>query len=101
MAPPPDNHFLELDSLESLVGKEVGVHVDGLNVMELVKGVNKLTNITVTEIPYADKWNQTATGGMAAVQCYVIDEPIGIKSNYGVDPMVLRLSEYGFISTAQ
>lgn len=101
MAPPPKDHFLDLDSLKALVGNEVGTHTDGLNVMALVKGVNNLTDITVTEIPYADKWNRTATGGIAAVQCYVIDEPIGIKSNFGVSPKVLRLSEYGYISTAQ
>jgi hypothetical protein len=35
------------------------------------------------------------------IEGYVIDEPIGVKSNFGVSPTVLRLSEYGFISTAQ
>eukprot|EP00977_Amphora_coffeiformis_P028435 scaffold35154_cov199-Amphora_coffeaeformis.AAC.1 len=101
MAPPEDQHFLNLNALEVLVNNEVGVHVDGLKVMDLVKGVNNLTGITVTEIPYDGKWNRTADGELAAVQCYVIDEPIGVESNYGVRPTVLRLSEYGFISTAQ
>ena len=88
-------------SLEVLMNNQVGVHVDGLKVLDLVKGVNNLTDIIVTEIPYEGKWNRTANGELAAVQCYVIDEPIGVESNYGVRPTVLRLSEYGFISTAQ
>jgi ABC-type nitrate/sulfonate/bicarbonate transport system substrate-binding protein len=62
MAPPADQHFLELNSLEALLGYEVGVHVDGLKVMDLVKGVNNVTDILVTEIPYADKWNRTSSG---------------------------------------
>jgi ABC-type nitrate/sulfonate/bicarbonate transport system substrate-binding protein len=101
MAPPEDLHFMNLDSLEALIDNDIGVHVDGLKVMDLVKGVNNLTDINVTEIPYGGKWNRTANGELAAVQCYVIDEPIGVESNYGVRPTVLRLSEYGFISTAQ
>lgn len=97
MAPPGSG----LDSLESLRGKDVGVHVDGLKIMDLVKGVNGIDDINVTEIPYADKWLRAASGEFAAVQCYVIDEPIGIASNFGVEPEVLRLSEFGLRSTAQ
>lgn len=99
MAPP--NGIVELSSLEALEGFPVGVHVDGLKVMDLVMGVNKIAEINVTEIPYADKWNLAATGEMAAVQCYVIDEPIGVNAAYGVKPTVLQLSDYGLLSTAQ
>jgi NitT/TauT family transport system substrate-binding protein len=97
MAPPETN----LTSLEMLRGKTVGVHVDGLKVMDLVKGVTGYDDIDVVEIPYADKWNRTASGELAAVQCYVIDEPIGIRTTYGVTPSVIELSNYGFQSTAQ
>ncbi|KAG7359692.1 NMT1/THI5 like domain containing protein [Nitzschia inconspicua] len=97
---PPDG-AVELTSLEALEGFSVGVHVDGIKVMELVKGVNGLADINVTEIPYADKWDRVVRGEMAAVQCYVIDEPIGVHTNYGVQPMVLRLSDHGLLSTAQ
>lgn len=90
-----------LTSLEALQGADVGVHVDGLKVMDLVMGVNNITNINVTEIPYADKWLRAASGEKAAVQCYVIDEPIGVASFFDVAPVVLRLSEYGLLSTAQ
>lgn len=90
-----------LTSLEALEGTDVGVHVDGLKVMDLVMGVNNITDINVTEIPYADKWERAASGEKAAVQCYVIDEPIGVASSYGVEPVVLRLSDYGLLSTAQ
>jgi NitT/TauT family transport system substrate-binding protein len=97
MAPPESN----ITTLADLRGKTVEVHIDGLKVMELVKGVTGFDDINVIEIPYAGKWNLTASGAVAAVQCYVIDEPIGVRSTYGVDPIVLKLSEYGLQSTAQ
>lgn len=90
-----------LESLTDLVGKRVGVHVDGIKVMELVKGVNRITDIDVVEIPYGDKFDRAISGEFAAVQCYVIDEPIGVAAKYGFEPKVLRLSEHGFLSTAQ
>ncbi|MEN9201879.1 MAG: ABC transporter substrate-binding protein [Thermostichus sp. DG_1_6_bins_120] len=90
-----------LASLTDLVGKPVGVHVDGIKVMELVEGVNGITNIDVVEIPYADKFDRVVSGEFAAVQCYVIDEPIGVAAKYGFELKVLRLSEYGLLSTAQ
>ena len=90
-----------LDSLADLESTDVGVHVDGLKVMALVMDITGLTNINVTEIPYDDKWARVAGGELAAVQCYTIDEPIGVASTYNVTPKVLKLSDYGFISTAQ
>jgi NitT/TauT family transport system substrate-binding protein len=90
-----------LDSIQDLSGTDVGVHVDGLKVMALVMDLNNLTDINVTEIPYADKWARVASGELAAVQCYTIDEPIGVATTYNVTPAVLKLSDYGFISTAQ
>lgn len=90
-----------LSGLEALAGKTVGVHVDGLKVMALVKGVNGVEDIEVVEIPYADKFARAASGEMYAVQCYVIDEPIGVEAQYGAAPEVLKLSDHGLISTAQ
>jgi ABC-type nitrate/sulfonate/bicarbonate transport system substrate-binding protein len=97
MAPPGS----DLSSLMVLKGMEVGVHVDGVKVMALVKGVNAIDDINVTEIGYADKWQRAAAGEFAAVQCYVIDEPIGVATNFNVTPEVLRLSDFGLQSTAQ
>lgn len=90
-----------LTGLEVLRGQSVGVHVDGLKVMDLVKGVNDIDTIAVTEIPYADKFDRAVSGEMFAVQCYVIDEPIGVEAKYGAAPEVLKLSDYGLLSTAQ
>jgi hypothetical protein len=72
-------------------------------VMALVMGVNNITDeqIVVTEIPYGGKWLLAESGNVSAVQCYTIDEPIGVKSTYGVDPQVLKLSDFGLQSTAQ
>jgi NitT/TauT family transport system substrate-binding protein len=97
MAPPGS----DLSSLAALEGKDVGVHIDGLQVMALVKGVNGIDDINVVEIPYGGKWESVASGEFAAVQCYVIDEPINIATNYGIVPEVLKLSDFGLLSTAQ
>jgi ABC-type nitrate/sulfonate/bicarbonate transport system substrate-binding protein len=53
------------------------------------------------EIDYANKFDRAVSGEFAAVQCYVIDEPIGVAARTGAEPEVLKLSDYGFISTAQ
>lgn len=90
-----------LGSLQDLAGKRVGVHVDGVKVLALVSGVNKIPGIEVVEIPYGDKYERVRKGELHAVQCYVIDEPIGINAQYGAPPKVLKLSDYGFVSTAQ
>jgi len=90
-----------LFSLADLRGKRVGVHLDGLKIMALVKGVNAIEDIEVVEIPYPNKYERVLSGEFAAVQCYVIDEPIGVAQKFGVEPKVLKLSDHGFLSTAQ
>jgi NitT/TauT family transport system substrate-binding protein len=97
MAPPESN----ITTLADLRGKTVGVQSSSLKVMDLVKGVTGFADINVMEIPYDGKWNRTVSGQVAAVLGYVIDEPIGVRSTYGVDPIVLKLSDYGLQSTAQ
>ncbi|MBD0336080.1 MAG: ABC transporter substrate-binding protein [Cyanobacteria bacterium Co-bin13] len=92
-----------ITSLQDLVGKQVGVHVDGLQVMELVKGVSGLAAdaLEVTEIPYETKYDLLLSGEMAAIQCYAVDEPIGFKAKTGIEPRVLNLSDYGYEAYAQ
>jgi ABC-type nitrate/sulfonate/bicarbonate transport system substrate-binding protein len=90
-----------LTALDVLRGKKVGVHVDGVKVMALVKGVTGIEDIEVVEIDYANKFDRAVSGEFAAVQCYVIDEPIGVAARTGAEPEVLKLSDYGFVSTAQ
>lgn len=90
-----------LAGLGDLKGRKIGVHVDGLKVVALVKGVNGIEDIEVTEIGYAEKFDRAVSGEFHAVQCYVIDEPIGVAARYGAAPEVLKLSDHGFKSTAQ
>jgi ABC-type nitrate/sulfonate/bicarbonate transport system substrate-binding protein len=90
-----------LTGLSDLSGKTVGVHVDGVKIMAMVMGVSGISDITVTEIPYADKFARVQSGELAAVQCYVIDEPIGVAKAIGAEPVVLKLSDAGLVSTAQ
>ncbi|MEL6327566.1 MAG: ABC transporter substrate-binding protein [Cyanobacteria bacterium J06626_23] len=90
-------------SLQDLVGQKVGVHVDGLEVMELVEGVSNLEPgaIEVIEIPYEDKYARLLSGELKAIQCYAVDEPIGFQAQSGITPNILRLSDYGYEAYAQ
>jgi ABC-type nitrate/sulfonate/bicarbonate transport system substrate-binding protein len=90
-----------LADLSDLSGQTVGVHVDGVKIMAMVMGVSGIADITVAEIPYADKFARVQAGELAAVQCYVIDEPIGVAKAIGAEPVVLKLSDAGLVSTAQ
>jgi NitT/TauT family transport system substrate-binding protein len=92
-----------LETLASLKGSKVGVHDDGVKIMALVKGVNNYTDtdIMVENVPYANKFDKVISGEFAAVQCYVVDEPLGVEATYKLKPNVLRLAEYGFRSAAQ
>ena len=96
----PDSN---IRSLQDLVGQKVGMHVDGLKVMALVAGVSHLAPdaIEVVPIPYEDKYARLLSGELAAVQCYAIDEPIGFQAQSGIEPVILRLSDYGYGAYAQ
>lgn len=93
----------DISSLDDLKGKAVGMHVDGLDVMKLVKGVSGFADdaIKVTEIPYEDKYARLLSGELAAIQCYAVDEPIGFEAQSGIEPAVLRLSDFGYEAYAQ
>ncbi|MEM1375973.1 MAG: ABC transporter substrate-binding protein [Pseudomonadota bacterium] len=92
-----------LASLDDLKGASIGVHVDGVKVMALVKGVNGIADddIGIVEIPYEGKFDKALSGELYAVQCYTVDEPVGVAGTYDVTPNVFRLSDAGFRSTAQ
>lgn len=93
----------EISTLEDLIGKKVGMHIDGLAVMALVQGASDLggTAIDVVEIPYESKYDLLLSGELAAIQCYAVDEPLGFANQYQVVPNVLKLADYGYEAYAQ
>lgn len=93
----------QIATLDDLVGKKVGMHVDGLAVMDLVKGISEAdpNAIEVVEIPYENKYDRLLSGELAAIQCYAVDEPIGFASQYDREPAVLKLADYGYEAYAQ
>ncbi|HEY9700459.1 MAG TPA: ABC transporter substrate-binding protein [Trichocoleus sp.] len=92
-----------ISSLNDLVGKQVGIHADGVKVMELVKGVNGIqpNDIEVIEIPYENKVERLISGELAAVQCYAVDEPIAFEQKVGQAPILLPMDQYGYKAYAQ
>jgi len=92
-----------LETLEDLRGAKIGVHDDGAKVMALVKSVNGFAedDIDLVEISYQDKFERAMSGELHAVQCYVIDEPIGVAAKHGLAPKVMHMRDHGFASTAQ
>lgn len=89
--------------LSDLVGKKVGIHADGIKVMELVKGVNGLQpdDIEVVEIPYENKLERLISGEFDALQCYAVDEPIGFAQKVGKLPVLLPMDQFGYRAYAQ
>lgn len=92
-----------LKTLPDLIGKKVGVHADGVKVLELVKGVNGLKpeDIEVIEIPYENKLDRLLNGELDALQCYAVDEPIGFTQRVGEAPILLPMDQYGYKAYAQ
>jgi NitT/TauT family transport system substrate-binding protein len=95
-----------LRTLKDLVGQKVGVHADGVKVMELVKGINGLNPtdievIEVIEIPYENKLDRLISGELDALQCYAVDEPISFEAKVGQPPILLPMDQYGYKAYAQ
>jgi NitT/TauT family transport system substrate-binding protein len=90
-----------ITSLSDLAGKRVGVHLDGIKVMELVKGISGISDIEVVEISHQNKLDRLLSGEFAALQCYAVDEPIGFLRQVGELPIVLPMDEYGYTAYAQ
>jgi ABC-type nitrate/sulfonate/bicarbonate transport system substrate-binding protein len=89
--------------LHDLVGKKVGVHADTQKVMDLVMGYSQLSSdeIEVVNISLDEKYDKLLTGEVDAVQCYLVDEPIGFAYQTGIEPNVIRLSDYGYDAYVQ
>ncbi|MBD2460682.1 ABC transporter substrate-binding protein [Oscillatoria sp. FACHB-1407] len=92
-----------ITTLEGLVGKRVGIHVDGVKIMELIKGVSNLAAdaIEVVEIPYENKLDRLISGEFDAIQCYAVDEPVGFARRVGQAPLLIPVDEYGYRAYAQ
>jgi NitT/TauT family transport system substrate-binding protein len=92
-----------LDNLDALKGKTIGVHDDGVKIMALVMGVSnyKPDDIKVVNVPYDKKFDRVISGECVAVQCYVVDEPLGFEAAYKIKPKIMRMSDHGFRSAAQ
>ncbi len=90
-------------TLSDLVGKKVGIHADGVKVMELVKGVNGLQpdEIELVEIPYENKLERLISGEFDAIQCYAVDEPIGFAQKVGKPPALMPMDQFGYRAYAQ
>jgi ABC-type nitrate/sulfonate/bicarbonate transport system substrate-binding protein len=71
--------------------------------MDLVMGYSQLSSdeIEVVNISLDEKYDKLLTGEVDAVQCYLVDEPIGFAYQTGIEPNVIRLSDYGYDAYVQ
>ncbi|MEO1399818.1 MAG: ABC transporter substrate-binding protein [Cyanobacteria bacterium J06635_1] len=92
-----------IEALADLAHRRIGVHSDGRKALELVIGVNQLDpqSIEIVDIPYADKQAYLLNGDCDAIQCYNLDEPIAFAAETGSQPVILKLSDYGFDGYSQ
>ncbi|MGL5080874.1 MAG: ABC transporter substrate-binding protein [Microcoleaceae cyanobacterium] len=92
-----------VNSLYDLVGKKVGIHSDSQKVMDLVMGFSQLSpnDVEVVSISYREKFDKLLSREVDAIQCYVVDEPIGFADRTGISPNLLNLSDYGYDAYVQ
>lgn len=92
-----------IHSLNDLVGQKVGIHGNIKKIMELVINTNGLSpqDIQIVPISYQDKYERLQSGELAAVQCYSVDEPIGFSYKTGIQPNILKFSDYGYDAYVQ
>lgn len=92
-----------IHSLYDLVGQKIGIHGNTKKVMELVINTNGLSlqDIKIVPISYQDKYERLQSGELAAVQCYSVDEPIGFSDKTGIQPNILKFSDYGYDAYVQ
>lgn len=92
-----------IHSLYDLVGQKIGIHGNTKKVMELVINTNGLSpqDIKIVPISYQDKYERLQSGELAAVQCYSVDEPIGFSYKTGIQPNILKFSDYGYDAYVQ
>lgn len=88
----------QIQTLYDLVGQKVGMHGDSKKVMELVMNSSGLSagEIELVPVSYSEKYERLQSGELAAVQCYVVDEPIGFTYKTQIKPNILKLSHYGY-----
>jgi ABC-type nitrate/sulfonate/bicarbonate transport system substrate-binding protein len=92
-----------INTLADLKGQKVGIHADGVKIIQLVEGVSGLEagDIEEVEIPYENKLDRLISGEFAAIQCYAVDEPIAFTQRVGQAPKIIPLDEYGYQAYAQ
>ncbi len=92
-----------IQSLHDLVGKKVGFHRGSQKIMDLVMGYCDISpgEIEIVDISYGDNSNLLLEGKVDALQCYIVDEPIGFAEKTGIKPTVLKLKDYGYDAYVQ
>ncbi|MGC9524115.1 MAG: ABC transporter substrate-binding protein [Limnospira sp.] len=88
---------------KDLIGKRVGMHGESAEVMRWVMDANNIESdrIEIVPVSYAEKYDRLLSGDLDAVQCYLVDEPIGFAAQMGLEPDVLKLSDYGYNAYVQ
>lgn len=89
--------------LHDLVGQTVGMQGNTKKIMELVMNASGLLpqDIKIVPISSEDKYERLESGELAAVQCYIVDEPIGFTYQTGIQPNLLKFSDYGYNAYVQ
>lgn len=87
-----------IHQLSDLIGKRVGMHGPTAKVMKLAMDFGHIEPDRIEIVPVSDgeKYDRLLSGDLDAVQCYVLDEPIGFAVKTGVEPDLLKFSDYGY-----
>ncbi|MEL7501421.1 MAG: ABC transporter substrate-binding protein [Cyanobacteria bacterium J06554_6] len=92
-----------LKTPQDLIGKRIGLHEDGLKALDLILTQNGIDpqRVRRTLMPYGQTFEPLTTQRFDAIQCYALDEPLDYRRQTGLEPVILKFSDYGFDAYAQ
>lgn len=96
----PSNHIYHLQDLR---GKRVGMQGESSQIMKMVMDYNNIPSNQIEIVPISgeEKYERILGGDLDAVQCYIVDEPIGFVAKTGIKPNIIKFSDYGYDAYVQ
>ncbi|TVU53335.1 MAG: hypothetical protein EA414_12780 [Arthrospira sp. PLM2.Bin9] len=93
----------QIYDLQDLIGKRVAMQGESYSIMQMVMGHNNIGSdeIEVILVSGEEKHDLLLRGDVDAVQCYIVDEPIGFAAKTGITPNTMKFSDYGYDAYVQ
>ncbi|AMW26781.1 MAG: ABC transporter substrate-binding protein [Limnospira sp. PMC 1291.21] len=93
----------QIYDLQDLIGKRVGMEGESYSIMQMAMGYDNIPShaIEIILVSGEEKHDLLLRGEVDAVQCYIVDEPIGFAAKTGITPNIIKFSDYGYDAYVQ